>query len=187
MKAEDVQGAVYVEWKDDAWLFAHCSPQQQIDFAASARTFAIEQFSLPIAKAGTKVDEATNAVIKSVAVTKKKALTAFAEAVGAHVHKTIVEATLGAYHRDPHQDHRRDLTVAAIDAVLAAWDEAGKTDKAVRDDRQAVGMPASDVRASLTTTHTIEWRHARVARLEAEKKAKEAEAETATPSDGDGS
>ena len=192
MTYEDVEGATFAHDTGTDWLFAHCSPQQQIDFAARARTFAIDQFMLLISKADMKVIEATNAVVKSQAAIKAKAVTRFAEAVGEEVHKQVVGATLGHFHRNPHEDHKRDLTVAAIDAVLAAWAEAGKTDKAAKGDHAAVTTPAATVRSALTTTHTIEWRHARVARLAAEKKAAEAAAEaesetsTQTPAEGDG-
>ena len=133
-----------------------------------------------------KVDEATNATVKGIAVAKASALVKFAEAAGAHAYATVVGQTLGYYHRNPHSDHKRELAIAAISATLAAWAEAGKTNKAVKDDLSAANADASAVKTALEATHTIEWRAARVKRLAAEKAAAEAAAEettTATPGD----
>ena len=185
---EDVDGARYAYDDGTHWHFAHCSPDEQIDLAAAARTFTTEQFSIAIAKAQIKVDEATNATVKAQAITKADALVKFAEAAGADAYKRVVGETLGHFHRNPHHDHKRELAIAAIGTVLAAWGEAGKTDVVVRADLRAVNSDASDVKTALEATHTIEWRAARVKRLAAEKAAAEA-AETAstetTPSDGE--
>ena len=173
MTAEDIEGAVYPHDDGTHWLFARCSPAEQVDFAADARTFAIDQFTAALARAQVKVDEATNAPVKAVAVAKAKALIAFAEAVGRSAYTTVVSATLGHYHRDPHHDHRRDLAIAAIDAVLADWATKGATDKAIRQDRTHVAGTASVMRSVLASTHAIEWRHERAARLKAEAEAAE--------------
>ena len=162
---EDVEGATYAYDDGTYWHFAHCSPDEQIDFAADARTFALDQFSIEIDEAHVKVAEASNAPVKAAAVTKVKALIAFTKAVGADVHKRVVGATLGHYHREPHHDHRRELAIAGIDAVLEQWQEAGKTDKATRLDRAAITDTAAAVRTALTSSHTIEWRAAREKRL----------------------
>ena len=167
----DVEGSTYAHDTGTVWLFSHCSPQEQTDFAADVRTFAVDQFAVAIAKAQVKAVEASNAPAQALAVSKLKALVAFAEAVGTDCHDRVVKAVLGHYHRDAHNDHRRDLAVAGIDAILATWLEAGKTDKAIRQDRSHVSAVASTLRAALMATHSIEWRHEREARLEAERKA----------------
>ena len=169
---EDVEGATYAYWDGKYFRFAHCSPDEQIDFAADARTFALDQFSIEIDEAHIKIAEATNAPVKAQAVTKAKALIAFTKAVGADVHKRVVGATLGHYHRLPHHDHRRELAIAGIDAVLEAWREAGITDKAIRLDRQNIVSTAAEVRAALTSEHDIEWRADRVKRLNDEAAAR---------------
>ena len=180
MTYEDVEGASYAYDDGTYWLFAHCSPGEQIDFAVSARTFAINQFQASIDKAQVKVDQATNAPAKALAVAKVKALVDFSVAVGGVVHDTVVGATLGHYHRDPHHDHRRDLTVDAIASVLADWKKKALTDTAVAAARKNVTTDAASVSTTLNETNPIEWRHVRAARLEAEKKKKEAAAETPT-------
>ena len=53
----DVEGATYAYDTGTHWKFAACSPQEQIDFAADVRTFAIDQFAVAIAKAQVKVAE----------------------------------------------------------------------------------------------------------------------------------
>lgn len=171
-KAEDVMGATYAYDDGTYWHYAHCSPDEQIDFAADARTFAIDQFTVAIANAHLKIDEATNAVAEAAAFTKAQSIVKFAEAIGADVHKRVVGATLGHYHRNQHHDHRRELAIEGIDAVLEAWRVAGLTDKAVRADRSNVSATATEIRTSLTTTHDIEWRAAREKRLNDAKAAK---------------
>ena len=100
------------------------------------------------------------------------------------VQQTVTAATLGHYHRNPHHDHKRDLTVDAVNAVLASWKKEALTNTAFAAMRGHVTTAASFVVSHLTLKHTIEWRHAREERLEAEKKKKaaaaEAEAETET-------
>ena len=168
MTADDIEGSTYALDKDGKWLFAHCSPEEQVDFAADVQTFCVDQFATAIARANLKVHEATNTRVKAVAFAKLAALVSFAEAVGAEAHKSVVTATLGFFHKDPHQDHRRDLAVASIDAVLAAWAVAGETDKAIRLDRSNVNSTALAIRGVLQASHSIEWRHVRGARLKAE-------------------
>ena len=187
MTAEDIEGATYAHDTGTHWLFAHCSPGEQIDFAAEARLYATQQFAIAIGKAQVKADMATNATAKSAAVEKVAALLDFAEAVGAHAYTVVVGATLGHFHRAPHHDHKRDLAVAAIGAVLADWKKRALTDTDIRDKRLLVTRDAAAVNAALTKAHTIEWRHERAAREEAAKKAKEAaDAAEAGPEGGDG-
>ena len=177
---EDVEGATFA-WDDGtAWHFAHCSPDEQVDLAAVVRTFTVAQFTDAIHKAQVKVFEATNAPVRAAAVGKVRALVAFAAAAGADAYQRVTGATLGHFHRDAHHDHRRDLAIAAVAAVLADWDTRGKTDKAVRGDAAHVRTAAAAVSSALGTTHTIEWRAARAKRLKAaaEKAAAEAAAET---------
>lgn len=188
MTAEDIEGATYALDTGTAWLFAHCSPHEQVDLAAEARSFAVEQFGLAIARAQVKVHMATNATVKAAAVAKVSALADFAEAVGASVHATVTGAELGHYHRNPHNDHKRDLAVEAIAAVLADWKEKALTVTAIGEKRGRVTADAAAVSTALAKTHTIEWRHERAARLEAEAKAKakEAEASAGAETQGEG-
>ena len=177
MTAEDIEGATYARDNGTSWEFAHCSPHEQVDLAVEAEAFASQQFAPAIGRAQIKVDEATNAVARFRAIAKVIALADFAQAVGGHVHTTVVGATLGHYHRNPHNDHKRDLAVAAIAAVLADWKQKALTDSALRTARSHVTADAAAVTTALAESHTIEWRHARVARLAAEAKKKEAAAE----------
>ena len=184
--AEDVIGAEYAWEEDGAWKFAHCSPDEQVDFAADVRTFALEQFTIALAKAHKKVHEATNPTLLARVQQEEADLLEVTEAVGTWVHKTVVDAVLGAYHKNPHHDYRRELTDAAIDGVLADLAEKGKTDLATLTKRSNVLAVMREVKRSLNTTHTIEDRATRAARLEAEKKAKEAEAATETETETPG-
>ena len=176
--AEDIMGAHYVWEEGGFWYWAHCSPDEQVDFAADARTFSLEQFALDIAKNGIKVAEATNTVVRARVLAEQKALIKFAEAVGNHVRKTVLGETLGYYHRNEHHDHRRELTLEAIAAVTSEWAEAAKTNVAVKAEARAVASKVNGIKNALATVPIIETRAARVARLEAEKKAKETPTET---------
>lgn len=182
MTPEDIEGATYAFDNGVSYEFAHCSPQEQVDYAALARTFAIQQFFLAITRVQSKIAMATNATTRAALVGKFDALRDFAKAVGEEVYDTVLGETLGHWHRNPHHDHRRDLTVDAIASVLAVWKKAGLTNEAAAARRLNVTADAGKVTTALTETHTVESRHARVARLAAEAKKKEA----ATPADGDG-
>lgn len=176
-------GAHYAWEHEGAWMFAHCSPDEQVDFAADARTFALEQFTLDIEEAFTKALESTNAVVRNQLIAEIKALVKFKRAVGSHVYDTVIGETLGHYHRDEHHDHRRELAIAGMNAVVAKWAEAGKTDLGVKEELRDIVSEVNAIRVALQTTHTIETRAARKARLEAEKKAAEAEAASETAGD----
>ena len=174
MTRDDVEGATYAHDDGTHWLFAHCSPEEQIDLAADVRTFSINQFQTAINRAQIKVHEATNQRTKATAFAKLKALVKFARAVGSHCYETVTGQTLGYYHRNPWKDHWRDMTAVAISAVLAEWKKEALTDTAVRAERAHVTTDAGTVYALMKSTHTIEWRHVRAARLEAERKKSEA-------------
>lgn len=181
MTYDDIEGAVFAHDTGTHWVLAHCSPAEQLDFAAQARTFAAAQFAIPMAKARVKVDEATTDVLRTRRAEKFAALASFAEAVGEAAYDAVTAAALGHFHGQPHHDHLRDLTVDAIDGALAAWKKDALTDTAVLAARAHITGAAAAVRAALTATRTIEWRHARSARLEAEKKAAEAAEAPADP------
>ena len=173
----DVVDARYAWDKDGAWMFAHCSPDEQIDFAAEARTFTSAQFQLAIADAQVKMVEATNPQAQAVALKKAKALIAFAKSAGeAAAVAVIAEHSLGHFHRDPHHDHKRDLARAAVAKVLAEWKKEGLTAAAVRAQRDAVLADAGKVTATLSSTHTIKTRPEMAALAAAKKKEAEAEA-----------
>ena len=175
---EDVEGATYAHDDGTAWHFAHCSPAEHVEFAARAQTFAEGQFADAINAANVKAHEASNAPAKALAVAKLRALGTFAKAVGAAAHRAVVAETLGHYHRTE-GDHLRPLAVGGIDSVLAAWEETGKTNKALRGDLGRVRTTASIVRSALVASASIEWRHGRAARLAREAEAKKAKAEAA--------
>ena len=51
----DLDGATHVHDDGKVFHFSHCSPAEQVDLAASVRTFAFGQFAGPIARATVKV------------------------------------------------------------------------------------------------------------------------------------
>ena len=185
---EDIEGATYVYDKDDAFCFAHCSPHEQIDFAVEVQRFTHSMLQPYINDAVVKVHEATNASLVESAEAKVKALTEFAKVAAKHAHDQVIAAPLGFYHRNPHNDHKRDIAVGAIAAVLLDWKKKSLTDTDVLAARNHVKADAASTTTELTATHTIEtWPEARARIAAAEAAKKKAEEATPTETSGDGS
>ena len=163
--AADVLGAHYAEDDGRHWHIAHCSPDEQIDFAAEAESYTFDQFTEVILKSTIEAAVGSDMATRIAAGYKAKALKKFARACGRDVHERVVGATLGHYHRDPHQDHKRELAIAAITATLATWKEAAKTDTEVSLEHTRVSSEADALMYRLKSTHVIEWRAARENRL----------------------
>ena len=163
---EDVQGATYAYDDGTYWHFAHCSPAEQHDFAADAQAWVADQLRADTEDSTFDAIMAQDLATRTAALYKAKALAMFGRACGRWAHTYVLGKTLGFFHREPHHDHKRDLAVAALDAVLADWQEQGKTDNAIDLSYQRVKAAAATIRARLVKTATIEWRAARQARLE---------------------
>ena len=185
MTPEDIQGAAYAYDDGTHWMFAHCSPDEQLDYASELKTYAIDQFAIAIAKAQLKIDQATNGPAKTLAISKLSALIDFADAVGDRVRSNVIGETLGYYHRNPHTDHGREMTVNAINHVLADWKKRGLEFTAYATARTHVSQTASEITTTLLSTHSIQWRHVRAEIVAAAKKAKEAAEQTETTPSGD--
>ena len=162
MTADDIEGATYAHDDGTHWLFAHCSPDEQIAFAAEAEAFTVAQFSVPIADANTDLGNATDSATRVAAKAKADVMQLFAILAGRRAHSMVVGQTLGHYHRDPHHDHFRDIAFASIEAERLAWIANTLRD----DDYLRVQTAVSDIKTRLTSTHNIEWRHARKKRLD---------------------
>ena len=172
MTPEDIMGATYA-WDDGTyWHFAHCSPDEHTDFAADAELYTRDQMQDYILRDTFDALEASDLATKTAALYKAKALKKFAIACGRWAHKHVVSQTLGHFHRDPHHDHRREIAVAALDAVLADWKAKGKTDNQIDLAYRRVKDDAATARTRLTSTHEYEWRAERKARLEREAAAR---------------
>ena len=149
MAYEDVEGATYAHDTGTNWQFAHCSPHEQIDFAAAAEQFCFAAFQPHIDRALQLNSERSMA--------QARALLDFAEQAGRDVFNKVRMATLGEYHRDPHKDHRRDLAHLSIVKIWTAWLE----NTARLTDRNAISSIVGNVGARLNTDYAIEWRHER--------------------------
>ena len=155
----DVDGATFA-WDDGThWHFAHCSHDEQIDFAAEVEAFAFSAFVESILAAELGPQHNDDLATRTAARYKAKAIKKFARAVGRFAHAYVVKAHLGAFHRDRHTDHKRRITVRSIDAVLADWAETGKTDNAVKLDHTRAQAAATTVRFRLTSKHSVKFRH----------------------------
>lgn len=171
MTRDDIEGVTYA-WDDgDHWYFAHCSPEEHRQFAADAEAFARGQFDDPIQEINAKIGyNAQNNGARNSAFAEVTALIKFARLVGRRVHEVVVGATLGHYHRNPHADHKRALTVAAIDRILGTWRQNSAADPNIRADHSRVADEVAEVRKRLVSTDTIETRaerHQRFIRLSA--------------------
>ena len=149
MKPEDIEGATYAYDDGTHWLFAHCSPHEQIDFAIETQTFCFDLFAEPIARALNSAETGAN--------TKARALIDLAEQSSNEVFREIRSATLGEYHRDPHKDWRRDLSLAAIKKVHKAWTDSGTR----AADLPKVKAAYDDLKTRLEREWAIDWRHTR--------------------------
>ena len=163
---EDVEGSTYAWVEDGKWLYAACSPEEHRQFAADAEAFAVGQFSEAIQESNAKIGyNAANNAARNTAYAKSQALIKFAGLVGRRVHEVVVSETLGHYHRNPHEDHQRQLTVAAIDRVLGAWKQNSAADATARANHAYVEVEAGEVRKRLTGSDVIETRAERVKRF----------------------
>ena len=158
---EDVEGATYAHWNGTAWEFAHCSPQEQIDFAANAEAYTRSQLGLSIDEANAALSVATGATARTAAKAKVDALIEFAKAAGRRAHALVVAQTLGHYHRDPHNDHLREIAWECINAQQLDWIARASRD----DDSIRIQAAVNAIKLRLNSTHTIEWRAAREKRL----------------------
>ena len=149
MTLEDVEGATYAYDDGTHWLFAHCSPHEQIDFATAVEQFTYATFQ-------PNIDRALQ-LNTSTSMAQARALLDFAEQAGRDAFNTVRMATLGAYHRDPHHDHRRDLAHASIVKIWTAW----QANTARLTDRNAISSIVGNVGARLRNDYIIEWRHER--------------------------
>ena len=168
MTRDDVEGASYAYDDGTAWHFAHCSPHEQIDYAAEAEAYTRAQLQPAIDAAVVALASVTSASAKSTLLPRARALTHLAREAGRDTHARVVQATLGYYHREPHNDHRRDLAVTSIRAILALWDNADTaTDEGrlLAAYRLAAKADAAEAITRLRSTHQIEWRPARQKRL----------------------
>ena len=161
MTAEDVEGATYAHDDGTHWLLAHCSPQEQIDFAADAEAYTRAQLGLAIDESNVALSVATGDTARTKAKAKVDALIEFAKAAGRRAHALVVAQTLGHYHRDPHHDHLREIAWACINAQQLDWIARASRD----DDSIRVQAAVNAVKMRLASEHAIEWRHAREKRL----------------------
>ena len=169
MTAEDIEGATYAYDDGTHWLFAHCSPAEQIGFAARAEAFAFAQFAEPIQTSNAIGARAESNGGRNTAYQKSLALLTFARKVGQRVHKVVVGATLGYYHRNPHTDYKRLITVAAIKTELQVLRQNQEADADSRAMLGRVTVAANAIVARLTSSHTVEWRHERAQRVQLEQ------------------
>ena len=161
MTAEDIEGATYAYDDGTYWQFAHCSPDEQIDFAADAEAYTRAELDQAIHEANVALSMATNAAARTPAKAKVDSLIEFAELAGRRAHALVVGQTLGHYHRDPHNDHLREIALACIDAQLLDWIARASRD----DDTLRVQAAVNAVKTKLASTHDIEWRWEREKRL----------------------
>ena len=163
MKPDDILTATYVEDTGTYWLFAPCSPHEQIDFAAEVKHFAESQFDNSIQAAVSNTTAATEAADRIAKHSKANALIEFADEVGGNAHTRVVEAVLGHFHKDQHNDHKRDLTLSAIGFVNNRW----KNTESHVLKQTLISNIINAISQGLSKAHAIEWRHARARRLAA--------------------
>ena len=165
MEFEDIEGATYAYDDGTYWLFAHCSPQEQVDYAVEVEDYIFGLFTKDILAAALKEQLNADLATRTAALYKAKGIKRFAHAASKAGYNIVITATLGHFHRDPHNDHKREIAIASINEVLTRWKENGKTDNDLDSDRIRAEFVIPDILTHLKSTHTIEWRHERVNRL----------------------
>lgn len=158
MTAQDIMGANYAYSDGKHFWFSHCSPDEHVEFAADAELYARDQFNIAIHEATLKTAYATTNIARTTGQAESAALIEFAKAVGRRVHDVVIASTLGYYHREHHNDHRRELTIAAINRLLYVWQQQGVGDHAIRTKRTRVLDEANEIIKRLASSHEITWR-----------------------------
>ncbi|MCY4448840.1 MAG: hypothetical protein OXE02_08370 [Chloroflexi bacterium] len=167
-RPEDVQGATYAHDDGEFWHFAHCSPHEQRDYAAEAEAFTVAQFAPAIMASNAKGARSDSNAVRNTAYAVSDALLRFSKLCGREAYKEVVSATLGHYHRNPHEDHKRDIALRAIARMQFNWGSA--TERA--SDVTRVTTATTEIVTRLRASPAIEWRAERKARLEREAAAK---------------
>ena len=164
MTAEDIQGATYSHDDGTHFHFAHCSPQEQIDFAYEVKLYTYQLFQHLINRNILKLSGGPQDVSNRYAAKEElRALTDFANEAADRAHWQVVNADLGHFHRDPHNDHKRDLATASITHVMTQWKATASRDLDVIRARPEV----EEVELLLGGIFNIEHRAVRQARLDA--------------------
>ena len=161
----DIMGATYVEDLGTHFRAAHCSPRAQADFAREAQQFTYNELQDVINRELSKVAAATDDATRAAARDSANALINLAQQAGADTHYRVISATLGYFHREPHQDHKRDLAVVSIRTVEADWAEKGQTNPNIALDLQRVRTYTPDILRELEVRYSPETRAAREKRL----------------------
>ena len=151
----DVLGAYHAHHDGEFWHFAPCSEDEHIQMAADLEDFAYGQFVRYILKSNAKCAQATSNIVRSTAFAKSTALLEFAEKVGQQAHDLVTRSPLGHYHGDPHRDHRRALTIQAVDWILYQMRQAAASDWAVGIALGRVQSEANSVKRKLGSQHDI--------------------------------
>ena len=118
--AEGVEGAVYAENVDGAWAFAHCTPQEHLDYAALVSGFVIDLFSPELHRLQSKLAFQPDAIkLKRV---ETNAL--FASECGKAAYSAVSTSLLGSYHLNGRPVGLKNIAKNAVAKVLGEWKEA---------------------------------------------------------------
>lgn len=162
-------GAVYAWWDGTYWHFSPATPEMHHDYAAMVGNHTYAAFQPDINEALEKLAGATNKRTRDTAADKSKALRTIAEAAKVRAHSDVMSHDLGYFHRNPTDDHARDIMVRSINGVLAMW-EGGDADAQVM--RSLVLVDAVRIVKNLTRTFTVQTRAQKAAAKAAAEAAK---------------
>ena len=151
-----------------AWI-PDWDPDVMVDYEKELAGAVVNLFQPHIDAAQVKVNEATNAAIRTSAVTKHRRLVDFRDEVAAAAVEWVQGKHLGWREQNPHEAHLHGPMLLATQVVAGVWIENRRTDYT------DVTAAVSDILKDLGRPHTYETRWGQAARLEAEAKAKEAE------------
>ena len=149
---EDVEGATYAHDDGTYWIFAHCSPGEHRDFAEQAAQFTYGLFIPAIDRANLLLGNANDSN-RLTRYHKARGLVDFAEQSATEARRVVLTKYLGFYHKNPDENHRRNIALAAIDKIWSIWLKNGSR----LEDRNAIDTTRQTIRTRLQSSPAIEW------------------------------
>ena len=150
------------------WMLLPPSDEDaMVDEEHALRSAVVGQFAEAIDLAQVKVNEATNAAVRTRVVDVHSLLVAFRNAVADTAIATAQSRYIGWLEQYPDQAHIHLLVKQAVDATITSW----QTDSPA--DYRQVSSQVAGVLKGLTKLHAYEWAWVHRARIAAEAEAED--------------
>lgn len=169
MTEDDIKGATvaFPNSDNDGWLFAHCDADYHLDQEIRIHADIVSLFQPEIDVRLLTIITARETV-RTAALDKYNNLVRFRNGVLAVAELEAKSVHLGWYHQNPHESHLHSRILAAIEAEKTVWDNTPELKYS------SVSGVVDPILSDLKNPHSYETRWDMAARLEAERKAKDA-------------